>query len=359
MGYYTGTAANADDIVLAIQNAATDSGWTLDRQAALGTGNAEGRETLLHKGDIYVQLRSMVSTLGAWTSRQLWQRGPAVFVTGATGYNSGAAWNAQPGTSWVNPNTSDQAVLIGPAPTAATGTAWAHLSFPCPYRIFTFSDPDVVLMIVRATATVYQWIMFGRIEKFGTWTGGQFVAASNNGGQAGSGGNYPSSPIYSPSGNNRGRSYAPFHDMSTGYNPGQTPENGVNSQVYMDIPGDTGASATYKWTWNSRQNPYSSSVFYRAVLGANSLSDPVNSRSPNAFNQVAAMSPFMLMSQRDSEPNWTIIGRLAHVRQIPIDNFNPEDTFSLGPDKWIVFPYFEKGGVTGRYGWAVNANEIP
>lgn len=358
MGYFTGTLNTQNDIIAALQAAAVAAGWTVDRSGAVGTGDAAGQECLLHKGTNYVQLRSMQSSYGFFTSQTAFRRGPCCFITGATGYNAGAAWNAQPGTSFEGGPTAEtttKLAYVGMSPDSTSANTATGLEFPCPYRLFTFSNPDVVLMVIRATATKYQWIMFGNIEKFGAWDGGEFVAASNCSHPTSSGGNYPSSPVFSVSGNSRGRSYAPFYNMATGYNQSMRAQGVTNSTVRI-VSGV--AVSPNDWAYSAVTDPVAGDV-RRWCGSANWLASPINERSPNRLNEVAVLSPFWIATQRDTQPNYTVVGRAAHIRQMPIDNFNPEDVFTLGPDKWMVFPFFEKGGVTGRYGWAINANEVP
>lgn len=350
MGYFTGTLSNQDDVIDALQAAATSSGWTIHRSGSLGTGDSAGKELILSKGTCFIAARSLVNLRSLWGLPTHFGQ-PCVAFKAATSYDAGAAWDAQPNT-WPNGNSTSnyEGCYIGPSPSGANPLP--NMSYPCPYRIFTFSNPDVILMVIRATATVYQWVMFGHAEKFGTWTGGEFVAASNSPQYTGSA---TAAPAFNLAGASNIRTYAPFHQTSVSYNNGFTAFSQSNSRMRMEIPGDLPRN---RWSYTSATDAYVGGMF-RWGGSAGWLADPINSRSPNSLNQIGVMSPFWIATQRDNQPNYSIVARLAHIRQIPIDNFNPEDTFTLGPDKWIVFPYFEKGGVTGRYGWAINANEIP
>lgn len=349
MGYHPGSAATIDDLLQAIQTAAVAAGWTADRAGSLGAGGAAGYELLVHKGDNYVQLRSFADCQSYLGYAKY--AGPSLFIKGGTGFDNGQSWEEQPG-AWAT--SRERAMYIGTTQ-LTTALADVHVpQWPVPYRIFTFTDPDMVLCIARTGATQYQWIMFGQIEKFGTWTGGTFIGATNSEKQATStNGSFANLPIFSVGGSSRTRSYAPFHNMETSFNRSLTADNVTNSCLLMDVLGEGST-----WTTNGPENPFNTSEFFRRGY-ANALTNPINNRSPNTFNQVGVMTPLWIYTQRDAEPNYAVVGRLPHVRQIPLQNFDPEDIFELGADRWIVFPYFERGGTTGLWGWAIDANEVP
>lgn len=346
MAYATGNADTIDDLLEAIQSAASAAGWTVNRSGALGAGDMAGRECILENGDAHVSLRS-AAMINSILPSSLNLNGPGLAIAGNAGYDSGEDWDAQPGrhvgrTPYVGPQpTNNQDGVFEPE--------WRNIEWPATYHLFTFDDPDVVVCVLRMSPTRYQYLMFGETVKYGTWTGGWFVSASGAA-QSTTTGNFSQTTNFSINGNSNQRSFAPFMRMRTNLNDGKVADNVSNSYMRCDV-GESGDIDADPWTYCAISNANLSGDTPRREGVWNPYKVPISSRSPVAFNQVAVMVPYAIVTQRDD--HHAVLARLAHVRHLPIDNFAGGDVFTLGPDQWMVFPYFEKNGITGRFGWAI------
>ncbi len=364
MGAVSYTADSADDfdeLVTAIGTAANAAGWTRTIGPFMDGGNPAGGAdagTLLELtsgNDFHVAIRSVanlrqVSLPAAWAGG-LGPNidGPGALIRGV--FDDGVDPSAPPGGEL----TSSK--YIGPQPVEVNNTspnsAWRTVEFPADYHIFVMDEPDMIVVVLRGQPSRYQWLIFGEVVKFGDWGGGGFYGGSGTTRQT-SGGSFPSQAGYSVSGSSTNRSFAPWHRMQARFNQGENPVTVSNTVLHCD----TGTTETeiddQPWTQNA-VGPGIGSVIYREAI-TNVFLDPINQRSPNPFNQVSVMVPYWLATQR--EGHRVIIGRVPHIRHMPIDNFNAGDVFQLGNDHWMVFPYFERTpGLTGRFGWAIRKAE--
>lgn len=323
MAYQAGTVSSADNLLATLAAFAVANGWTQNMLQVDG----DGYRLHLNKGDCFANLRSSL-LVGPRYANASWEQG--VWVRASTGYSGASAWDAQPGDSGVFAyvgktfsNLGRDATMIG-------------MSWPMNYHAFAHAAPDVIVFVVEFQPGMFQWIMLGEVKKYGTWTGGGIVAASCAYVRANTSFNAAAN-TFSISGASYCRTYAPFHYQAGGYYNGYGDEN-TNSMLHAEVDAQT-------WL---KSGTYSGDT---KLVQGNMYSSPLNSRSPNTFNALGVMTPLWLFTANGSHQ--TILGVLEHVRQLPIDNFSPGDIFTLGGDRWMVFPYFEKNGYTGRYGWAI------
>ena len=89
MAYETGVATDVIDLLAKIRSLADDLGWTIDRH--------DPAELALHHADAgYFTLRATPEEDDIQTN---WDPGPSISIWGHTGFDAGAAHNAQPGSS--------------------------------------------------------------------------------------------------------------------------------------------------------------------------------------------------------------------------------------------------------------------
>jgi hypothetical protein len=94
---------------------------------------------------------------------------------------------------------------------------------------------------------------------------------------------------------------------------------------------------------------------------------PLYSRGPNADGDTPLL-PLRAYLRRTSFRSSLIVD-CAHARLVRIDNLEPRDVITLGPDQWRVYPWFRKslidpnGGTdithTGTTGWAIRFDAAP
>jgi len=330
MAYQSGTVSSADNLLGTLAAFAVTNGWTQNMYQADG----DGYRLHLNNGDCFANLRSslLVGPDGDETD-------PGVWVRASTGYNGTSAWDAQPGDSGAFAYVGKTYTALG-----RNGTTLG-LSWPMNYHAFSLTLPDVIVFVIEFQPGMFQWIMLGEVIKYGTWTGGGFSSASCAYAWANLGFSGKHN-TFSIGGASITRSYAPFYEQAGGYY-NESGNYNTNSMLHAEVDGQI---------WLKSGTYINGGVPDTKIVHANTYSSPLNSRSPNVFNALGVMTPFWLFTQNSSD--WTILGVLEHVRQLPIDNFSPGDIFTLGSNKWMVFPYFTKYGYTGRYGWAIRYDGI-
>jgi hypothetical protein len=351
--YSTGSAADYDALVDAMELAASNFGWATTI-ADFGAGDNEGREaTFDWAQDFIVTVRSVKDLLGIGGPSII--SGPAVLVRGI--YDTGSEQSEAPQYGFgdfANQN------FIGPAAFKSVNTGqgetlpegWVDTVFPANYHIFLYDEPNAMMLVVQTGPVRYQWMYFGRVVKFGNWLGGGFYGASGVAGVT-SGGGQQSMPAYSLDGESENRSHAPFHRVRTSFNRDEQGWEVTNTRIHCDTGTSEVEIDDFPWTHNADRNP--------GTLGggdtdiregvANVHWSPLPARTPNQFNEISVMTPYWVQTQREADV--CLIARAPHIRHIAFDNFNPGDTFENGTEQWMVFPYFEREGVTGLWGMAV------
>lgn len=363
--YTTGSVADFDEMVAVIEAAADTAGYTTNIEPTPGASGDDAGDTLtLDWGnDFEVTIRSVVNLRGitipsAWPGDQGPNiDGPGMMIAGA--YTGGSLASEPPLLSFTGDVELSTRKYIGPQPTVsgdgADGT-WVAPIFPATYDLFVHTDPDSIMLVMQTGAARFQWMIFGEIVKFGTWTGGGFYGASGVARDTDTGGASPSLPAYSLTGSSTNRSFAPFHRMAADFNRGHHANQCSNTLLHIITGTAEDDIDEFHWAFNMALEVGTLGGGTRPVreVVANPWWIPLASRSPNEHNEASVMLPYWLATQR--ELHRSIIGRLGHCRHIPVDNFNARDTFELGSDEWMVFPYFEREGITGLEGWAIRKN---
>lgn len=359
--YYTGQAADFDELVNQIEAAASLAGWSTTIQDA-GSGESAGRQLTLDWGqDFIVTLRSLADAMlpetpGTWENAG----GPQISAPGIVihaVYDSGSEQSMPPVRDSVGITQWQAYNYIGAQPYRRITSeeeltdGWTAPVFPVTYHIFVHTDPDAIVVVVQTDPTRFQWMIFGQLEKFGTWQGGGFYGATGVPKRTSRTFIAQSQPEYSVNGISRNRSYAPFHRVLASFNDASGAFNSSNTRIYCKTGTSEEGRDDYPWTHNATQYFSGDNMLPVREGVANIHWSPLSLRSPNNFNQVSVMLPYWISTQR--EDHRVLIGRAPHIRHMSIANFNAGDTFELGNEEWMVFPYFEREGLTGLYGWAI------
>jgi hypothetical protein len=304
MAYTIGTAANAAALKAAIESFCAANGWTVD---ASGT---------IYKGQNFVRLTAVDSY--------------RLKIGGACSVDFATKLCPQ-----------EQSIRIPPE------------NWPATYSLFLLQNPDQFVCVINYAVTRFQWIAFGEIVKYGNWTGGNWFGASLKAGPYGSGG-YEGDNNISVGPTSAGGGGGPYFMMSGPamfWNGGQSDSfsgayQGLRAtNMHAEIDG-------YIWPGSGDNSPVFPSFPNHA--------DPLHLRSPNAWNSQVALTPFWLWLRR-ADSYYSTIGHVEHIRPLRITNYEPGDLITLGPDRWKVFPWFEKdpanpnGGAfkSGTLGFAV------
>ena len=162
MPYQTGTAEGPNDLLYKIVEWLKALGWEEQRAGLSGT------DFIAHvsKNDMFVHMRTTMGNVTPWahghegTSSS--SQPAALHLYVGTGYSSGANWNAQPG----GPKGNNQTYTVGVA---------AQLNLE-PIGLYGFySDTeDNICIVFEGRPGVISHIGWGRLDKVGVWTGGEY-----------------------------------------------------------------------------------------------------------------------------------------------------------------------------------------
>jgi hypothetical protein len=303
MSYTIGTANDPTALRAAIFSACQADGWNLNG-------------TVLSKGTVNMAIAlSTVSTAAG------------LKFTGGTGAAAGALTGACPYGVSVGDRTNLQ-------------FAW-----PVTYRIFSFTNPDEVFVVLQYNVDQFQYAAWGKSVHALPGSGMWFAATL--GGLAGS----------------------PTTDVSI------NSSGSMGSFIYT-------APALF-WRINSQTNlsaGYSESFIHHGLDGdawttgapgapgpwAAENANPLFSLLPNAWNSELVLLPIQASVVRPSNMA-ALVATLRNARYTRIDNHAPCDLVTLGAERWMVLPWLKKDSVnrngvfggattglhTGTLGWAI------
>jgi len=231
----------------------------------------------------------------------------------------------------------------------------ASTSWPVTYRFFTFGSPDFFACVVQYDVSRVQMMWFGDVAKYGTWTGGNWFGASHS-----------------------EASLAPNLVYLTALTSGGTYVG--TSNVFGNGPAAPFWGTENRDQWTGSIDPLRASFLHAEVDGHiwpgsvgnevwpsfPELADPLHQRQPNLWNSHAVLLPIWLFFPRP-DSFYSPLGHVERMRTIRVANYNLGDVITLGPDRWMVFPWHLKdvtapdGGLspsgdlahTGTFGCAV------
>lgn len=312
MAYFTGVVNSIGGLQTAIFNACTASGWTLSG-------------TTVSKAPLHMQV-DVLSMSGLYGATGLRFRG-------GTGVSGGAVTGA------------------APFPSDLGTVSNAALTYPLTYHVMTFSNPDEVYVVVNYDADRFQYAAWGRshlsLPASGMWFSAslwQLNHTDNDSWEA----------YFHTANNGPEGSYSyqqPMLFMRSETLAG-TLEGGAEGHM---LHGLDGAS----WTTGGPLAPSPSAM----PAGAQMLG-----MLPNVWNSESVLLPIQLTVPRPSDRK-SIVASLRNARYVRVDNHDPGEFITLGPDTWIVFPWLrksttERAGMpagssspsavhTGTFGWAI------
>jgi hypothetical protein len=306
MAYDTGTASSAANLKSAIETFAQANGWTLS-------------SGVLSKGTSYVRITSPFSY--------------SVKIEGANSSDFAT-----------EPCGQAQQMIIPAA------------SFPCSYFLFAHGTPDTLVCVVNYSVVYFQWLAFGQIQKYGSWTGGNWFGASHASAFA----EAKHDAVW----------IAQYRSGYGAFSGGDKAYNSSSGAMWWNCNNQEGFSGTYNGSRSTHMHirldgniwPGAGSGTSAIYPSAVEYFDPLHARSPNAYNSQTVLTPLRIGMLRTDNYR-SILGHIGHVRTLRIDNHDPGQVITIGSDKWKVFPWFRKdtdyplGGVrhgySGTFGMAV------
>jgi len=207
--------------------------------------------------------------------------------------------------------------------------------FPLTYEVFIQSDPDEVMVVVGYGADLYQWLAWGKssvsLPGTGGWSSGSLSSQQGTQGN----GIYLTNTVSGTSSGHRGTSSnyhcpALFH-AHTRINGGEMINHGLGGL--------------------SGFQEDAQAAIYRA---------PLDAITPNTYNNQAVLMPIRAYTQAYGSNKVALVVDVQSIRAIRINNINPGEIITLGPDRWKVYPWYKKStssgfGIsdTGNNGFAV------
>lgn len=306
MAFQTGTASSLINLLDALRLFATANGWTQNLWAAVGSD----QRLHLQKGGIYANFLAEADDTD-------------LMLKGSLGFDAGAAWNAQPSTHPYTPRLRD---------------GWyGAITWPVTYWFFLHTDPDSISVRVRYQPTRFFMLDIGAITKYGTWPGGEYYAASSEHPTVGMDG-VGQMGVQQP--NQHCNFPALFWAKNRHFN-----YDAANDIIHCEIDSEV-------WGSSTTGTPMSLNL----IVQAGNHAYPLPQRSNNAFNGLTTLQPIELYARRPDN-HYSPLGRIEHVRYAIVTNHNAADIIDIGGQKWMVFPWVEKGGPTDagsqHYGMAI------
>lgn len=220
------------------------------------------------------------------------------------------------------------------------------------YHLYSATG-DAVGLVLEITAGVYTHLSFGDVNKFGTWTGGQFITGemismgSAYSAAAGFSTDWADRIQYIQMAYDFGVSQYNYEYMGYVYHP-------VNSYGdYRDFAPIAGGNVSGSAPWFNQRARFHG-VYSDGTTG-NSLLQQLMYRSPNSYNDRAALFPTYLTLYDDVSQRNILAGNVEGVRHLRIDNLDPAETVEV---EWDVYPHFQKSGdqfvapISGPFGLA-------
>ncbi|MDH1492685.1 hypothetical protein [Ectopseudomonas oleovorans] len=211
-----------------------------------------------------------------------------------------------------------------------------ELTWPLTYELFVFEAE--VYMVLNYSVDHYQFCGFGKSTVQGLPGSGNWVMATLSGDHPS--GRVTISPISGGFGGTFPVAPAPFWGTSGTFGTVR------NYWIHSDLDGQG---------WWLAQTLAGDPIGIRGAV-------PLMGLLPNRWNSEAVLLPIRGWKVRP-ENKITLTLDLEHARWTRVDNYEPGQLISIGPDRWKIFPCYRKnaaardGGTgidhSGTLGWAV------
>jgi len=302
MAYFTGTANNPADLLLKLKSHAESIGWITD------WSNAD--TWCCHNNDGYWSIKAFDNRLE---------------LCGNSGFQSGLAWDNQPGNSKNHTTNNNSAYRYNPY--AQTGAG--------PFVVYhLFAASDYLHLTVEIASGQFRPLFIGTLDKRGAvYNGGQYVCGSYE------------SP--SDKGINRGYSLYPF-DGFNGYYPAQA------SRIRLDAQ-DGAPSPDWLFFSSGGSYPRYAAGLGRGYCSNNHPSSLLVETSANALTGGTLLIPCTIYTV-GAENRTRMIGEVKDFAVCRMDYLSPGDTITVGQEQWRVFPPIERTALdaqgSGMVGYA-------
>lgn len=287
MAYQTGSVSDFPNLVATLKTFASNNGWSVSTD-------------IVYKGNVFARVAAEHPSGGD----------ACISVQGGTGQSGGALTGAHGRKNMMRTHT---------------GLGDIVNSFPITYHLFSHTSPDQITLFVNYNSIWWQWLTFGEIEKYGSYTGGQFYASMQD----------YSVSIYDKdvkiTAEEAGNYDAPAACALFWGGKEEWGSLTVNDGGYMHLELDG-----YTWWLSSRETGYDG---YR--INTPSFMSPLLERCNSTSTEMTALLPYYVWALRPSS-KVSLLGSVKHFRLLRIDNYQAGDIITIGSDRYKVFPWLRK-----------------
>ncbi|TCL74247.1 hypothetical protein EDC14_1004185 [Hydrogenispora ethanolica] len=339
MAYINGTATSSVDLLDKLRQFLIANGWTVN----LFEGDDTGRRLHVRKGTNYVNFKAAVGKpVFPNVSSTTEAANYGIGINPSTGFDSTRDWHSQPGAA---ADMMDRP--IGAAiQLAKTGDIEYHL--------FSLSEPDAVFVVATSgpintdpTQNTYQMMVFGNLNKIGSWDGGEFAGASKPGYFMPDSLETSQTRIFSQAVYStlfvRGDIDAFAKGWLCNCETQTTVQHGNTGKRVIGLLKETNGALT----------PYALPSYDLLQSKANTVG-----YTSNVFNALSVNLPFYLLAQRDPNADniFSPIGTIPHAYYCNTKYLAPGSAYPMdyvdGND-YKVFPFSKKGSAMGYDGIAI------
>lgn len=309
MAYATGSASSCANVLQSLATFCTSYGWTVDNNAAY----SGGWWLAIHKGTCYLNF-------------QVPSGDGLIYVSGATGFSSSSAPNAQA-------NSSNQ-FACNPGQTASGVNPGPYVA----YHFFSSTSGTYLHCVIEVTSNVFAHFHTGQLNTVGGASPAIYVSPSNwiRYSPSSPSDNYPSDP-------------------DTSYNVKPFCSN-YNASVANNAAVACTVDSSFRWfPFYGGTSPGRMGALGDDYFQAGNWSVSAEHRSPNTFNGVAVLTPITFFVERAAGNIYSLIGEAPDVRFVNMKNNNAKDEITLGSDVWKLFPIIANNPTINVGGAAVSS----
>lgn len=170
--FETGAVSSVPNLLDALATFCATNGWTVNSNAIEGSG----RRVHLQKGsDVFINLRALVAEFAQSAFNTFGLATNGLAINASTGYDSGQPWYKQPGY----PNNG---ALSGGSANEFTARMAGMMGISGAIPAYYFhARGDMIYVWIEYATGLYQYMGFGKVGKYGSWTGGTIFFANSEG----------------------------------------------------------------------------------------------------------------------------------------------------------------------------------
>jgi hypothetical protein len=330
MPYYTGTATSYANLASVLTSTLIGNGWV----------SSDG---ILSKGDMFIKLTTNESFVSANAPEGL-------IAQGGTGQTGATLLDA----SLIRPRLGRPRDNVG------------AVTWPIEYFIHVLTGPDEVYLVVRYNVNLFTFMSFGKSTVPNIGGTGLWITGSNNFSE-----HSAFSYAYNLKPTTGGVDYSYSYHYPT--SPGAPFWETEWASTYADAHADYRSATvhanlmSYPQKWLGHRTVSSEGTRINAVAYA----APLISRLPSAWNAEATLVPIQVYATVGSL-KVSLVVDVAHARYTRVDNYEPGQVISIGPDRWKIYPFVSKNTAdrdcsnlssssppqSGTLGWAIRYDGV-